>query len=459
MSRESFPRAQPRTEEKPDMTRRQFLAAEAALGATGLIATGAVAKIAIEKSHEQEKPTITPEWWKSVGYAVPKDLQGESISPLELAYINPAPQKYESKQGEAEPPTWPLPPRDADHPDIPAFPLVYPPIDFAANLERMTDAKTSAAEVTDAPDIEAQRETFTARAQEYHEKWERNEVRRMNLHQFKKLIEIESVRAQVLVERGMPRLVEKYFAPLITEDERLSDEDKNKLLGQLGPYMSYLAEQITPDVLLSYIATELMPSTDRALPLLEFITKNAGIEYVERIPALGDSELSYGPFQLTRHVVGPENKELERETGSVTQLLKTIDAEHALPSSLAEFTSIEQHLQAGYLVAFQNILMAVRDTIREQKYDQLKMISQTASSEAKKADSTVFVEYVSSAHHRPSDARKALQNSLDDNKNMPTHLRNGSLEGYFPNSDGGREVEKYALKTRENYQNVLSRLG
>ena len=189
-----------------------------------------------------------------------------------------------------------------------------------------------------------------------------------------------------------------------------------------------------------------MPAPERSKAMLEFLTEHAGLEFIERIPALGDSELSYGPFQLTPYAVG--------ETGSVTTMLKVMHSNTLVPDSLEKFTSIEDHIRAGFLFAFHNILELVQEVCKEGRYEELVTLLDVAGSEKTGTDSSVFLEFISAAHHRPESAVKAMDKWLAQNRPLPQEKRNKSLESSFKKGEEDQEDRRYAEKARECLKNI-----
>jgi hypothetical protein len=223
-----------------------------------------------------------------------------------------------------------------------------------------------------------------------------------------------------------------------------------------------MAKHITPEIMMTYMAVELMPSRERSAGLLEFLTKNAGVEYLAAIPALGDKLLSYGPFQLTKFVIHPGRErtitsgtdEHKKEQvviegqGDVTRLLSVIGRSDVLPDSLTEFSTIEEHIRAGYLFAFNNVLALVANAIEDKRYDDLTGIAESVTGGSVFGSSTVFPEFVSAAHHRPEVARKAFERWLDANKKRKPLSRDTSLQAFFPSTAAGQQVRTYAEKAK-----------
>ncbi len=452
--------------EDGDITRREFVTRQVLGGAATIAASAGVVAYAnraqgesapratarpeVKKHHES--PPRNPDWWKSVAYATPKDLVGKPLNPLEVAYVRPID---------------PLPAKDEAHPDIPVCPPTFGPIDFGGNLKHLFARKRErlTLDTKNMPkDYDEQIAAYERLQASYQDTWERNEIRRMNMKQFEHFIAREISKTLQALEASYPAIVKEYIAPFVNKDDRLDEAGKRRVLDLFPNYLSYLAKNITAPILLSYITTEIMPSTEKGAALLEFITKNAGVEYLEKLPSLGDKLLSYGPFQLTKFVVDKGQAHTDENgkvtytgQGSVTELLRVVDKSDMLPESLADFDSIEQHIRAGQLFAFTNALQLIRDIAKSGEYERIAPIGESAYS-GRDSSNTVFIEQLSAAHHRPVVARKAMSSWIDANKELPEGGREKTLADHFPANEAGQQVRLYAERARENSAMVNARL-
>ncbi len=429
------------------MSRRTFLALEAGLGAT--FAASLITPVAYGLTHKEpgasshefltvKKPEVPPDWWKKVVYETPTELQGKKLSTLEVNYVKPVPEYT-----------------------LEGVPLgeKLPPIDFGSNLEEMYASKKAIIEKSKPADAQSQLDTYATLAEDYEKKWTENTVRRMDLSEFRTLIDGECLRSMSQVGDSLGRISQIYFLPVLERDSRLDAERRDVVEKNLMRYVGSLATYITPNVMLAYLATELMPAPDRSAALLEFITQHAGVEYLERIPALGDPLLSYGPFQLTKYVVGEDGINTS-EAGSVTQLLKVMKSSDFIPKNLSEFTSIEEHIRAGYLFAFHNLISLIQDTLERGAYAEFSAITESANAGTENGSSTVFLEMLAAAHHRPAVAREAMKNWLAVNsERSDVTTRDTSLVSYFPLTPDGAEVRTYAQKARDSYTAIMTKLN
>lgn len=423
-----------------DMSRRTFLALETGLAGT-LVATSLLAPVMVMRPKgeeeqtlsffEKKKPEVPPDWFKDVIYDTPYELQGKKLSSLEVTYVKPL-ETY----------------------SLEGVPLgeKLPPIDFASNLSTMFEAKKGILETANPTDSGTQLSTYAELENAYTQKWTEKGVRQMDLQQFRTLIEGECLRSASAIGDSLERITTLYIEPILEKNPRLTAEQKLTLKDAFSRYLGTLSTYITPDIMLAYLATELMPVPDRSAAMLEFITEHAGVEYLESIPSLGDSLLSFGPFQLTSFVVGDQRE--GGEAGSVTQLLTVMRKSDFLPKNLSEFTSIEQHIRAGYLFAFHNLITLVQDALKREAFKEFSVITDSANAGTQNGASTTFLEYLAAAHHKPAEARKAMRSWLESDDSS----RSTSLSAHFGTTESGAGVRTYAEKANACFVAVQNKL-
>ncbi len=436
----------PRLEGVPKlMSRRELplMGGAFILGTTGVIALAASQSSHAEAGSAQphtetveeklEQPPVNPEWWRDRVYRTPAELVNQKVGGLEVSYLRPDGMSID---------------------DVP-LPPVLPAINFSGNLNRMLVAKGGIIESAQPRDREVQQEVYKRLSDEYEALWERDAIRRMDLKGLYSLIEQECISGQQLIADNSERIVDIYFGKYL-EEVFPNEQARANMNEWFAKYIATIAGCVTPTMMLSYLATELMPVPERSAAVLEFLTQNAGVEYLERIPALGDSLLSYGPFQLTKFVIDDANPEAR---GSVTQLLHVIQSNDFLPSKLSEFTSFEQHARGGYLFAVHNLIALAQETAKKNDYDGLLALGAAANMGTAGGQSTVFLEQLSAAHHRPEVARDAMTHWLTLNKHITDpRARDLTLANHFPQTTDGTEVATYAQKARASFGAIAPRL-
>jgi hypothetical protein len=450
-------------EDRTDMTRRQALITTGMNAASLTLASGIVGRVALDqgKAHAEKKGSqkhkhsetaevhTNPEWWKEKWYETPPELVGENVNnKFEWGYIAPdptlnietVPVVVQSNGREFT--------RLEEHPvaDPTALPARLPPIPFHKNLSKLFEVKEKT--VHSQGNAAEQIETYDRLNQSYTELFELQQVRSMDLHGLQTLIQHETHTVASMLREKQDRIAEIYLAPYFPQQIRDNPKERARHIQSYGRYLRFLTEQITPDMMLAYMATELMPAPDRGIAMLEFIAQNGGVEFLERIPST-DPMLSFGPFQLTPYVIGKK--------GSVTHLLETIHEQKVVPDSLEEFSSIEEHIRAGFLFAFQNLIILVQNAIKHNQYAELQLILEGAAPGKGSEGSSVFLEYLSAAHHRPESAVIAMQKWMGVNKHVSQAKRTKTLHDSFSPAAEDQEVRAYAEKARRSYADLHAR--
>lgn len=192
---------------------------------------------------------------------------------------------------------------------------------------------------------------------------------------------------------------------LVGEIKKLSNEEMKTL--------REISETIGTQELVAYLLTEIMPTNDGSVNkrVFEVLLQNAGKEYIESIPALGDKLTSFGPYQFTQYAVYDTGKE-KRGASIVNQALPR---EMKIPGSTSMLRG-DDHYKAAYLFAINNITDLIKSGY------EVETIS--------KEDLAV---YIATAHHSPTNAIKYQLGILK--------------KGGWKN-----RMENYAKKTRANYE-------
>lgn len=149
---------------------------------------------------------------------------------------------------------------------------------------------------------------------------------------------------------------------------------------------------ISGRTLVAYNMTELFPSSGNySGAYLDFLLRNAGLRYVESLPAIHDPLTSFGSFQFTSNAV--------YDTGSVA-IGGASRVNRALPKSLRIPGSVtllrgDQHLRAAYLFAVSNLAVFIRRL--DEKH--LATFERVAGSK-----SLQLAQFIATAHNKPAVA-------------------------------------------------------
>lgn len=460
--------AQGRDMEQVD--RRELLIA--GIQATSLLgATAVVGNIALHRGSEEPKArgAVTPqqqpiieldrgreESWENKTLPVPSTLVGKRVPDMEWGYYAPLGMlgvKDEYVQTRSENGTVTLVPTLKKE-----LPPVIPPVPFHENLANLFSRKEKLA--AGQSDEAEQLELYQRLTKQYQQKFENGSVRKMSLSEFKLLIDNESNTVLAALTPAYSTISRTYFKDVLA---RSGDKEDKELLRKneetLTRVLEQLAKQITPDMMIAYMATEIFPVPERSIDAMSFLLENAGVEFLQSVPALGDKLLSLGVFQLTKYVSGPK--------GSVNNMLRVMKDSTLVPGELSDFSSIEDHLRAGFLFAFHNTVALIRDLIHDGKYAELSTLLESASSGQSNGNSTVFLEYLAGAHHRPSVARRILSEWLTENQQVPVAIRPKSLANPAREEGAEKQVAMYMEKSRKCFaqlklpvtRDVVQRVG
>ncbi len=135
--------------------------------------------------------------------------------------------------------------------------------------------------------------------------------------------------------------------------------------------------------------TELMPGKNGVLNrnVFSFLLKEAGLDYVERIPALGDKLVSVGQYQMT-----PQ--------GTATSVGAFLGAAHAQPGSV-ETLQGDAHHQSAFMLALENM----RQLLKVKLLSEREVEDLSAHFDEIREDVALFI---GSAHHSPMAARASF---------------------------------------------------
>lgn len=160
-----------------------------------------------------------------------------------------------------------------------------------------------------------------------------------------------------------------------------------------------MANRINAKTLLSCSLTELMPSADGETNTLvfDFLLRNAGVRFIDRIPSVHDMLPSFGPYQITPALFGPDG------AGTLAEQMETQLPRGFMPESVQEVSGTKHH-RVAYIVAMEHIVqfaggLNTQETTHAQEvfnHTDLKLLHK---------EMTVFV---AAAHHLPSAAYTAL---------------------------------------------------
>lgn len=215
--------------------------------------------------------------------------------------------------------------------------------------------------------------------------------------------------------------------------------------------------------------TELMPSSDGAknARVYDFLLQTAGEEFLLAIPALGDEQVSFGPFQftplafldtenpLTRYGMGGARRGHAIRHGASLANLALSPAVRLAVSDVTDLYSFADHGTAAFLFAANNLARAARALGREPHL--LNAFAALAPRE--------LGTFLAASHNEPSAALVVLERALAGHEGSYARAASMLAEALehrrHPEHAGStapervRRVASYANKTENNYDTLM----
>ena len=275
-------------------------------------------------------------------------------------------------------------------------------VDWNDNIQKLWDQKltiknVSGATISTAPEIVERYQTSPA------------EVMSLNSHITQLNVDLNKVRRDVNWKG-------------ICDDFRLSDK-------QCFTYAKAI-DTIDGEMLTAYSMTELMPyrNGEQSYAMMNMYMQEAGRNYLDSIPALGDHYLSMGRYQFTSYAVG-----YDMNGPRSANKIASYSRNYNIPGSVSKISGIDSDRAAFYFSAY-NILSLVRSLNGKQvsKFSSFCL-----------DDKSQLTEYMATAHHNPVWAKKRAISWISNNCKKP-------LISYQ-----GERLKIYSIKTATNYRAIL----
>ena len=216
--------------------------------------------------------------------------------------------------------------------------------------------------------------------------------------------------------------------------------------------------------LIAYSLTELMPSHNGLFNkiFLDFLLRSAGEDFVERIPSMNDSLISFGPYQMT-------NLPFEEGRFGVKYVDEHLNTKF-LPTNVSDLSGVQHH-QAAYLFMVGNLMNLTSKLSSQQVHEMSRVI---------KEEPLVVTLFAALSHHSPAGGRAAMkayaeaciayEKALQQKKMLSehhtahkrhvpsnTHERSGNMAHHeiprpnFLHYIQSNALRDYAIKTRANF--------
>lgn len=193
------------------------------------------------------------------------------------------------------------------------------------------------------------------------------------------------------------------------------------------------AYNIDAKMLTAYSMTELMPyhNGDQNYALMSIYFENGGRRYLDVVPALGDTYLSMGRYQFTSFAIGSDD-----DGPRPVNQIAAYSTKYPVPGSVVKLNGIESDLAAYYFSVYNVMTLIKKMSDSNNARFKAHCISQKDQ----------LVEYIATAHHNPTWARKRAIEWVREDCSKP-------LITYQ-----GERLEIYSIKTATNYKAILQNI-
>ncbi len=203
-----------------------------------------------------------------------------------------------------------------------------------------------------------------------------------------------------------------------------------------------IANRVNAQTLLSCALTELMPSQDGELnrQMMDFLCRNAGVDFINRIPSVHDMLPSFGPYQITPALFAPGG------SGFLAEKMEEYLPRGLMPSSVEDVEGSEQHVVA-YITAMEHIVQFV-GTLHPREVAHAQDVFDHTALPLLHEEVTAFV---AASHHRPAAAYEAFKSFILHSRVPTSNTRPlARLIDHIEEID----LRKYTRKALANYRAV-----
>lgn len=188
-----------------------------------------------------------------------------------------------------------------------------------------------------------------------------------------------------------------------------------------------LSEKIVGKDLVAYSMTELLPSDNGAQNrhIMDFLLKNAGSAYLRLIPAQ-DKARSWSYYQLTEEYAVSENNHDTFKWGGASIINKAVDPRFRIPKDMLHMKEGVHHHRGAMLFAINSLFRLVGEVKKAKSEMRTAEILKALSS-----DTTLLLQYISTAHHQTGYAPKMFVGWLLDEHFRDKEGKSLSYEEYL----------------------------
>lgn len=203
--------------------------------------------------------------------------------------------------------------------------------------------------------------------------------------------------------------------------------DKMKLNGAQCVTLNQVTSNIRGEQLVAYGMTEVMPTWNGEVNyvMLDTLLRNAGENYIQSIPALGDKLMSLGFYQFTSHAV--YHADTVEGASYVNMFVRNRKA--MIPGSVVALEGADHHRAAFYFATYN--MGRLMKKLNEK--DTAMLASGICST-------TSLTQFIATAHHMPSRAIDKAKDWIKGRCQKP-------ITYYM-----GEHLTEYATKTKNNLE-------
>lgn len=238
-----------------------------------------------------------------------------------------------------------------------------------------------------------------------------------NLNDFKNIIETES----------------KY----ILDEFNFYDFLKNKH-EEKQRFIKNIIERVDANLILSCSTTELFSNKNPAFNIIFYdkLLQEAGLEFIMKIPAMGDGLLSFGPMQLTHKVI--------RGNSAATSLNQYLPKKCRVPESMKYYDTMEKHLHGNTLNIIYNSQILSNVLFNN---NSLTYFNNLFENLPEKQKNILTAQLLTASNYGPNHVAQSLVNYVKKVKHGKEKAENITNQMYFKNTD----IKKYYTQCLENY--------
>lgn len=238
----------------------------------------------------------------------------------------------------------------------------------------------------------------------------------------------------------------------VDEIEKVTNSSREKFMGAMvalrgdsdfpqprRALIEKMVNRIGAKTLLACSLTELMPSADGKTntEMLDFILRNAGTDFLDRIPSVHDLLPSFGPYQITPALFGPDG------AGRLSEKMEAQLPAGFLPQHVGDVSGKDHH-KVAYIIATEHI---IQFAARLKEHDTMHagdLFNHTSLSLLHKE----VVAFTATSHHQPAAAYSAFNSFIEHAHNSSSHTH---MSEDFLHHIHDKNLRKYAHKALANY--------